>query len=301
MSASNRGLARRAPHLPAAALLAPAAGLLLALAWQAIPEPTRAAEWTVPPGINVASQESVLKERVTRAARALVGEHLIDVFVHIGYVRMERRGAAGMPDRIKLPGFNNYIVSSGGEQPEIVSEFTRVRQAFAMVSDQAKIEPDALARELAGQTGMNPAQGDTLSVVLVHVPAQAAEGKEAGEARAAAKPEQPGPPGMPSMAAQAPSERPVTPEELKEPQSTAHLMQARRRYFTGDYQGALEEILQAITVEPNNAQAYAMLGSLYYAMNWKSLAVKYWQRSLELDPTNREIEDLITQILVKGL
>jgi hypothetical protein len=28
--------------------------------------------------------------------------------------------------------------------------------------------------------------------------------------------------------------------------------------------------------------------------------VKYWQRSLELDPSNREIEDLVTQIRIQS-
>jgi hypothetical protein len=252
---------------------------------------TGAAEWSAPPGINVASQEAVLRDRVFRSARALLGENLADVIVHIGYVRSAHAGAAAVPDRIKLPGFNNFIVPSG-ERPEIVSEFSRVRQVFVIVSDSAKVQAEALERELMTQAGFDSAQGDTLRVIPVAMAAAA------GEAPAKPAPQLPGGIQMPEepTALARPETRPLTPKELQEPQSTAYLLQARRSYFAGDYQGALEQILQAVTVDPGNAQAYAMLGSLYYAMNWKSLAVKYWQRSLELDPSNREIEDLISQI-----
>jgi len=267
-------------------------GLVLTLS-VAVPA-VHAAEWGSPPGIDVASQEAALKERIARSARGVLGENLVDVIVHIGYVRSSQAIGANMPDRLKLPGFNNYIVSSG-TKPEIVSEFSRVRQAFVIVSDAAKGQSEALARELAAQTGMDPAQGDSLRVVPVALASGAA----------AAPAEQPGkrmelPGGMrlpeEPNALTRPDTRPLTPKELQEPKSTSYLMQARRNYFAGDFQGALDQILQAVTVDPGNAQAYAMLGSLYFAMNWKSLAVKYWQRSLELDPANREIEDLISQI-----
>jgi cytochrome c-type biogenesis protein CcmH/NrfG len=53
-------------------------------------------------------------------------------------------------------------------------------------------------------------------------------------------------------------------------------------------------------VEPRSAQAYAMLGSLYFTINWKNLAVKYWEMSLELDPDNNELEDLVAEIKNSG-
>jgi hypothetical protein len=274
-------------------------GALVVLGWMLLTltafggaSQVRAAEWSSPPGINVASQEAALRDRITRSARAVIGDNLADVIVHIGYVRVTQAGKANIPDRLKLPGFNNYIDASGAK-PEIVSEFSRVREAFVIVSDAAKVQAESLARELAAQAGMDPAQGDTLRVVPVAMATGAA-----AQGAAPAKMEMPGGPRAPEEpnALARPETKPLTPKELQEPKSTSYLMQARRSYFAGDYQGSLEQILQAVTVDPGNAQAYAMLGSLYFAMNWKSLAVKYWQRSLELDPSNREIEDLISQI-----
>ena len=270
----------------------PALGtLLLAFVMLAAAMPTAAAEWSSPPGINVASQEGALRDRILRSGRALLGDHLVDVIVHIGYLRSAPPAGPNIPNKLKLPGFNNYIDASG-TKPEIVSEFSRVRQAFVIVSDAAKIQPESLLRELAAQAGMDPAQGDTLRVIPVAMASAAAREAAPGQT------DLPGGfklPEEPNALARSET-KPLTPKELQEPQSTSYLMQARRSYFSGDYQGALDQILQAITVDPGNAQAYSMLGSLYFAMNWKNLAVKYWQRSLELDPSNREIEDLISQI-----
>jgi cytochrome c-type biogenesis protein CcmH/NrfG len=83
---------------------------------------------------------------------------------------------------------------------------------------------------------------------------------------------------------------------LAEAQSTTFLIRARQAYFNGNYDRALDQILQSIAQNPNNPQAYAMLGSLYYAVDWKQLAVKYWEKSLTLDPENREIQELVAKV-----
>lgn len=271
---------------------------LPALVMLLLPARMMAVEWSSPPGINVASQENILKERATREARSILGDHLVEVSVHIGYVRMERETPAGQgPERVKLPGFNSYIVASEGRAPEIVSEFVRVRQVFVVADRDMVGTPGALARELSASLGLDADRGDALRVITVNRP-----GAPALEMKAEA-PDLPPDMTMTSLEelneglARVEPEPP--PDPLKEAQSTLFLMKARSHYFSGDFQTALDQILQAIAVDPENAQAYAMLGSLYYAMNWKNLAIKYWQRSLEIDPSNREIEDLVTQIRVE--
>jgi len=83
---------------------------------------------------------------------------------------------------------------------------------------------------------------------------------------------------------------------FNEPESTKYLLRARTAYFKEDYNRTLDHILKAIEVEPRSAQAYAMLGSLYFTINWKNLAVKYWEMALELDPDNSELEDLVAEV-----
>ncbi len=43
-----------------------------------------------------------------------------------------------------------------------------------------------------------------------------------------------------------------------------------------------------------------MLGSLYYSVDWPQLAVKYWEKSLTLNPGNRELAELIGRVRAGG-
>jgi tetratricopeptide (TPR) repeat protein len=263
------------------------AALLLALAVLLASPRAHGAEFTVPPGQNPAAQEELLKNRVSTLARDLVGDKLVDVIAHVGYVRTDLRTGKGPDDRVKLPGFNSFIDASG-QGDKVVPEFARVRQIFVIVEEDLALDRAGLERDLRRQGNFNSADGDWLEVVLVRQPpaAQVTEEKEAAPA-APAKEEQEA----------ALDVGPRLPREpLKEPQSTAYLLRARTHYFAGDYHKALDQILQAIRIKPDNSQAYTMLGSIYYTMNWKSLALKYWEIALSLDPENAEISDLITQI-----
>jgi tetratricopeptide (TPR) repeat protein len=277
-----RSSIRSAAALPAllAALCSPGAG--------------RAAEFVTPPGQNLAMQEDLLRERVTRIAKDLAGDKVVDVIVHIGYVRQERTAAAAGAERIKLPGLNNYISTRAGAL-EVTPEFIRLRQVLVVVSNEIADRAKSLERDIRTQAQLDPSRGDWVQVAPVAVPA--------GEAQsAAAKPKEP-PKAEPSKAEPTPADvhrktAAFKPSDdlLAEPQSTLYLINARSAYFKGDYNTALDQILQSIQAKPDNPQAYAMMGSLYYAMNWKSLALKYWEKSLALDTGNRELESLVTQL-----
>ncbi|MBI3992606.1 MAG: hypothetical protein HY342_04990 [Candidatus Lambdaproteobacteria bacterium] len=263
------------------------AALLLTLATLLAVPRARGAEFAVPPGQNPGAQEELLKNRISSLARDLVGDKLVDVIAHVGYVRTDVRASKGADDRVKLPGFNSFIDASG-QGDKVVPEFARVRQIFVIVEEDPSVNRAALEGDLKRQANFNTAEGDWLEVVLVRQPPAAAAPSEQPEAAAAAP--------KPDAVAE-PELGPRLPREpLKEPQSTAYLLRARTHYFAGDYHKALDQILQAIRIKPDNAQAYIMLGSIYYTMNWKSLALKYWEIALSLDPENAEISELITQI-----
>ena len=287
-----------------------AAGLLcLALFFAGVSRPAaQGVSFGAPPGQDLALQEKLLKKRVTRLARDLLGERLVDVIVQIGYVRTEKKQQRESPQRIKLPGFNRHIEITGEDNLEIVPDFIRLRQIFVLVSGDLPSDPKAIARELRSQGGFDPRKGDWLQVVVIPEGAP----REEPEALQAGLPKRegegpPGTPGEPTEAARADNgngkkPRGVTAEEIagvsREAESTAYLLRARAAFFKEHYSKALRQILKSIKVEPNNPQAYAMLGSLYYRMNWTNLALKYWEKSLAFDPDNREIEDLLEQIRV---
>jgi hypothetical protein len=276
-----------------AALAALALGLALLAA------PAHAAEFITPPGLNVEGQEAVLREQVTRMARDLVGEALVDVLVHVRYVRTD--GTTGQ--RVKLPGLNHYVTPSAQGQGDIVAGHARVRQIVVMVGPGVPSTEAALVQALREQGRFDPSRGDMVRVVKVGAGASAAPapGAPAGDslARDTAQLSQ----RLRDERARQSEDR--TNEELgkmiaqgslAEAQSTTFLIRARQAYFNGDYDRALDQILQSIAQNPNNPQAYAMLGSLYYAVDWKQLALKYWEKSLTLDPDNREIQELVARL-----
>ena len=272
-----------------AALLASAAGLLASAAGA---RAALAVEFAVPPGQNLGMQEDILRERDTRVAKDLAGDKVVSVVANVAYVRMEQTRAASS-ERIKLPGLNNFVATSG--ELQVSPEFVRLRQVVVVVSDELAGRVPAIERDLRAQAELDPGKGDRLEVVTVATAGSRLAprpGEPPGEGRR--KGEEPGPLAKDKWFEAEPV--PSDTDPLREPKSTLYLINARAAYFRGDYNQALDQIMQSIHAKPDNPQAYAMLGSLYFAMNWKNLALKYWEKALAQDPGNRELELLVTQL-----
>ena len=260
--------------------------LLLAIVWLwALTGVTQAAEFGSPPGIDVARQEEQLRAEVMVKAKDLVGPGLVDVIVNVAYAKKES-GRTG--EKVKLPGFDRFITMGAENKLDIQAEYLRLRQIFVVVDDSLSADKERIERELNADGKFVRANGDTLRVITLSDSGgliKTGEEKRKEDGGTADKPKRkrrrgPARPGGPT----------------NEPESTVHLLRARTAYFKEDYNRALDHILNAIEVEPKSAQAYAMLGSLYYTINWKNLAVKYWEVSLDLDPDNRELDDLVANI-----
>ena len=278
---------RRGPFLGVGRRLRSSTALLAmalpAVVWLcALGGPAQAAEFATPPGINVARQEERLRAEVMRNAKDLVGPGLVDVIVNVTYAKKETGGTG---EKIKLPGFDRFITIGAENELDIQAEYLRLRQIFVIVDDSLSADKERIERELNASGKFVRAMGDTLRVItlsdsggLTRSTGAASREKEKTASRPRRKRRR-GPRGP-----------------TNEPESTVHLLRARTAYFKEDYNRALDHILNAIEVEPKSAMAYAMLGSLYYTINWKNLAVKYWEMSLDLDPENRELDDLVANI-----
>lgn len=278
---------------------------LLALVWGPGPHTAHAAEFVTPAGINLQAEEAVLKERISRIVKGVVGDDLVDVEVSVRYIRTD----GGQGERIKLPGVNAYIQpSTTGTGASVVAGYARVRQVLVVVSDHVTAPPEALAQEIRMQANLNPRRGDAVRVIKV--PEAKPGAKQAG-LTAAAGGEPKADQGLDADAqrlakrlrdeeakqkTQQALGKIIAQGSLSEAQSTTYLIKAREAYFNGNYGRALDQILHSISQNPNNPQAYAMLGSLYYAVDWKQLALKYWEKSLTLDPDNHDVEDLVAKL-----
>lgn len=246
-----------------------------------------------PPGVNIKAQISLLKERVTELARNLVGDKVVDVVVDVNYLRSEQ--VKNDANKVKLPGFNQVVVLKQGNKREIVSGYTRVRQILVMIADTFPVEAEAVAQEIRLNGKFAAANGDTVRVMKVpERKPPAGESDEQNKDLAGLKKKLMDPKGTSARNRQL--KKPNTAETLSEAEATSFLLRARAAYFKGRLNQALDQILQSISKNPNNPQAYEMLGSLYYAVDWKNMAVKYWEKSLALDPTNPDLRKLIDQV-----
>jgi hypothetical protein len=267
----------------------------VAAACVALASPASAADFVTPPGQNLGVQEDLLRERVTRIAKDLVGDKLVSVVANIAYLRLDSSAAAAAGDRIKLPGLNNYVSTAGNLQ--VLPEYVRLREVVVVVSDELAGKTGAVGRDIRTQAELDPSKGDRVEVVTAANAGKRPE--QANEPAADAAPKQIAAPALPDIAKDnyvAPRPQTSEGDTLREAKASLFLINARSAYFRGDYNTALDQIMQSINAKPDNAQAYLMLGSLYYAMNWKNLALKYWEKALAQDPGNRELEQLVIQL-----
>jgi len=55
----------------------------------------------------------------------------------------------------------------------------------------------------------------------------------------------------------------------------------------------LNEVIEAININPYASKSYEMLGSIYYRLKWYNLALNNWEKALALDPENRKLSKYI--------
>lgn len=75
-----------------------------------------------------------------------------------------------------------------------------------------------------------------------------------------------------------------------------HLSRSLRLYYQGDFQQALTEVDQAISLQPNIAVAYARKGSIYYKLNQIDRATLNWNIALKLDPEYSEVREMLNAL-----
>jgi len=82
----------------------------------------------------------------------------------------------------------------------------------------------------------------------------------------------------------------------KEAESSKHLILSRKAYYNNDLNTALNEVIESINVNPYASKSYEMLGSIYYRLKWRNLALNNWEKALALDPDNKKLNKFIDKI-----
>jgi tetratricopeptide (TPR) repeat protein len=69
-----------------------------------------------------------------------------------------------------------------------------------------------------------------------------------------------------------------------------HLLEALKKYYSGDYYDAIDECKRAIQLAPGLAIAYIRLGSIYLKVNEPEKAKFYWKKARRIEPNNPELK-----------
>lgn len=89
-------------------------------------------------------------------------------------------------------------------------------------------------------------------------------------------------------------EQPIEPvDPRQEAESSKHLILSKKAYYNNDLNTALNEVIEAININPYASKSYEMLGSIYYRLKWYNLALNNWEKALALDPENRKLTKFI--------
>ena len=75
-----------------------------------------------------------------------------------------------------------------------------------------------------------------------------------------------------------------------------HMQKGMEFYYRGEYEMALKEYELVISLLPNFPIAYARMGSIYYRMGQLKKADRYWDKALELDPSNDSLKAFLRSI-----
>ena len=85
-------------------------------------------------------------------------------------------------------------------------------------------------------------------------------------------------------------------EHVQSNLSTLYVNRAHQAYEQRDFAGAVERLEQAIELNPALAQAYVLLGKIEYDRQRLKEAKTAWERALELDPTQTQVTELLSQV-----
>ncbi len=75
-----------------------------------------------------------------------------------------------------------------------------------------------------------------------------------------------------------------------------HMQYGLEYYYSAEYELAAEEYQLVTQLMPKSPIGYVRLGSVYLQMDKKELALKTWQKALELDPSNAELKQHIADL-----
>ena len=216
--------------------------------------------------------EYQLQQKLEGLLKTSLGDKYVNVAVATHYVIHTAPITRGQKQisKVKLPGFGDHVwvPTESKKILGLVNQVRRYASIFVVVSKPiSKFDYEVVRQTLIEKVQEVDLQNQDI-LKMVYVPL--AERKE-----------EPVP--LPPVPIAKESKEDARKIEFD---ASKQLLEARKSYFENDMKSALNKIQKAIEINPKSAQAYAMLGSVYYRLNWNALAKTHWKKSLEIEPNN---------------
>ncbi|MGK0291215.1 MAG: hypothetical protein ACI86H_002682 [bacterium] len=204
--------------------------------------------------------------------------------------------------KIKLPGFESHIKAPNKAQAlSFVSRTERYNTVFVILSKKIPKEKIPVFEDLLNQKlGLDFGGNDILKLVAIKPKIQNVnffgDKKQKKDQKKNQKNGQNIETNLGQKKKLEKKKKKLIPNPKLVAQSTKHLIKARQAYFRNDLNGALNEVIESINILPESPKNYEMLGSIYYRLNWKDLAIQSWEKALELNPKNVRLKNYLVKI-----
>ena len=227
--------------------------------------------------------DKAMSRQLKEVLGAILHERLVDVAVETRYIvqliPVIKQG--NKLKKVKLPGFENYVWTPEFKDHNFSFSYQTkaYRSYFIFVNGPKTLVNYSLVQNKIKE--MKPSTDwenrDILRVVSISSPIlqnTTIQTNPEGSGETSQK-----------------KEKILEPRSLKEQmeyerQFSKYLLNARTEFLKGNLDTTLDNLIEAIKFNPQSAQAYEMLGSVYYRLRWKEKALHYWEKSLELYPNN---------------
>jgi Tetratricopeptide repeat len=272
-----------------------------------------------PSTVEVRREEFLLKQRMNLILMNTLKDQYLGMAINIKYVLIHDPIVSEKAEisQLKLPGFGTQITIAGDADgiTGYIDKYVRYRTLIVITKNRIpQAIQESVARMMKQEEDLEIGGKDSLSFTDI-------SGSELDVGMETAQPGKPDSPDNEDAKRDKVNElvkrlgedrtekqerisqlfpeleqplKPVDPRQ--EAEGSKHLILSKKAYYNNDLNAALNEVIEAININPYASKSYEMLGSIYYRLKWYNLALNNWEKALVLDPDNQKLNKYIVKV-----
>ena len=250
-------------------------------------------------------EEFALKQALKPLLVDVLKNQYVDISINILYVKQQKPilSKDAKFKKFKLPGFGSYVTIS--RKPDDISgfrnTFSRFRNITLLINEPISVSTEQTLTELLkDKTELDLGGKDSFDVMVVSLALGAEDDhEEISDEKEKLREKRKKEIENKDLVAKMFPELTFPPKRLdprQEAESLKHLISSREAFFNNDLTMALNEVIEALGINPYSSKNYEMLGSIYYRLKWKDQALTNWEKALVLNPENKKLTKYIAKV-----